>query len=44
MMLDLRLGQENGLDLLREIRTRSEIPVIIMTGHRHGEIDRVTRA
>ena len=41
IMLDLRLGQENGLDVLREVRARSDIPVIIMTGHRRGEIDRV---
>jgi two-component system, OmpR family, response regulator len=41
VILDLRLGQEDGLDLLREIRTRSDIPVIITTGHRREEIDRV---
>jgi two-component system, OmpR family, response regulator len=41
VILDLRLGQENGLDLLREIRSRSDVPVIITTGHRREEIDRV---
>src|SRR5258707_1818539 len=41
VILDLRLGQENGLDLLREIRSRSDVPVIITTGHRRDEIDRV---
>jgi two-component system, OmpR family, response regulator len=41
VILDLRLGQEDGLDLLRDIRTRSDVPVIIMTGHRGDEIDRV---
>jgi len=41
VILDLRLGQEDGLDLLREIRTQSDIPVIITTGHRRDEIDRV---
>jgi two-component system OmpR family response regulator len=41
IILDLRLGQEDGLDLLREIRSRSDVPVIITTGHRHDEIDRV---
>jgi two-component system, OmpR family, response regulator len=41
VVLDLRLGQEDGLDLLREIRTHSDIPVIITTGHRRDEIDRV---
>jgi two-component system OmpR family response regulator len=39
--LDLRLGQQDGLELLREIRSRSDVPVIIVTGHRCGEIDRV---
>lgn len=41
VVLDLRLGQEDGLDLLREIRARSDVPVIITTGHRRDEIDRV---
>src|SRR5712692_3952170 len=41
VILDLRLGQEDGLDLLREIRARSDVPVIITTGHRCDEIDRV---
>src|SRR5271155_796352 len=41
VILDLRLGQEHGLDLLREIRANSDVPVIITTGHRRDEIDRV---
>jgi DNA-binding response OmpR family regulator len=41
VILDLRLGQEDGLDLLREIRSSSDVPVIIITGHRRDEIDRV---
>jgi two-component system OmpR family response regulator len=41
VILDLRLGDEDGLDLLREIRSRSDVPVIITTGHRRDEIDRV---
>src|SRR5215472_11401521 len=41
VVLDLRLDQEDGLDLLREIRTRSDIPVIITTGDRRDEIERV---
>ncbi len=41
VVLDLRLGHENGLDLLRRLRARSEVPVIIMTGHGREEIDRV---
>ena len=41
VILDLPLGHEDGLDLLREIRSRSDVPVIITTGHRSDEIDRV---
>jgi two-component system OmpR family response regulator len=41
VILDLRLGQEEGFDLLREIRSRSDVPVIITTGDRRDEIDRV---
>jgi DNA-binding response OmpR family regulator len=41
VILDLRLGEDDGLDLLRELRARSDVPVIIMTGHRRDEIDRV---
>jgi len=41
IILDLRLGQDDGLDLLRDIRSSSDVPVIVMTGHRSDEIDRV---
>ena len=41
MILDLRLGQDDGLDLLREVRSNSDVPVIIITGHRRDDIDRV---
>lgn len=41
VILDLRLGQEDGLDLLREIRAQSDVPIIITTGQRRDEIDRV---
>jgi DNA-binding response OmpR family regulator len=41
IILDLRLGQDDGLDLLREIRSRSDVPIIITTGHRPEEIDRI---
>jgi DNA-binding response OmpR family regulator len=41
VILDLRLGQDDGLDLLREMRAHSDVPVIIITGHRRDEIDRV---
>jgi two-component system OmpR family response regulator len=41
IILDLKLGGENGLDLLRSLRSRSEIPIIIITGYHLGEIDRI---
>ena len=41
LLLDLKLAAEDGLDLLRTIRTQSDLPVVIMTGHRREEIDRV---
>jgi len=41
VILDLRLGDADGLDLLREIRSHFDVPVIIITGHRRDEIDRV---
>jgi two-component system, OmpR family, response regulator len=37
----LELGQGNALDLLREIRSRSDVPVIILTGRSGEEVDRV---
>jgi two-component system, OmpR family, response regulator len=40
VILDRQLGEENGLDLLREILSLADVPVII-TGHRADEIDRV---
>ncbi len=40
ILLEVRLGQDDGLDVLREIRAHSDVP-IIMTGHRLDETDRV---
>jgi two-component system, OmpR family, response regulator len=41
IILDLQLSQDDGLHLLREIRSYSDAPVIITTGHRPDEIDRI---
>lgn len=41
VILDLQLGQDDGLNLLRDIRSQSDVPVIITTGTRRDEIDRV---
>src|ERR1700737_3417543 len=39
IILDLHLSQDNGLDLLREIRSSSDVPVIILAGRSHDEVD-----
>ncbi len=42
VVLDLQLGQESGqedgLDLLRELRAHSDMPVITLAGQQHDEI------
>jgi CheY-like chemotaxis protein len=43
IILDLHLGQDDGLDLLREIRSGSDVPVIIMTGRSHDVVDCIVR-
>src|SRR6202048_4497134 len=39
IILDLHLGQDNGLDLLREIRSGSDVPVVILTGRFRDQVD-----
>lgn len=41
VILDLHLGTDDGLDLLRDLRGRSAVPVILISGHRREEVDRV---
>jgi two-component system, OmpR family, response regulator len=41
VLLDLRLGQDDGLDVLREIRSRSDVPVITITDDDPDAADRV---
>jgi two-component system OmpR family response regulator len=41
VLLDLRLGQDDGLDVLREIRSRSDVPVITITDDAPDAADRV---
>jgi two-component system OmpR family response regulator len=41
VVLDLQLRNEDGLDILRDIRQRGDTPVIIITGQKLDEIDRV---
>jgi DNA-binding response OmpR family regulator len=41
IILDLQLAGEDGLELLRSLSTLTNAPVIIITGHRTDEIDKV---
>jgi len=41
ILLNLSLAQDDGLELLREVRSNSDVPVILMSGQRIDEIDRV---
>jgi two-component system OmpR family response regulator len=41
VILDLKLGREDGLDLMRRLGERCDVPVIVITGHRRDEADRI---
>jgi DNA-binding response OmpR family regulator len=41
IILDLKLTNEDGLDLMRGLGDRSDVPIILVTGHRRDETDRV---
>ena len=41
VILDLHLGKEDGLDLLREIRASSDVLIILTGEYRHDEVDRI---
>ena len=41
VVLDLKLAEEDGLQLVNELRTRSSLPIIIITGHWRDEVDRI---
>lgn len=41
ILLDINLGEDDGLRVLRFLRMRNALPVILMTGHLRDEIDRV---
>jgi two-component system, OmpR family, response regulator len=41
IILDLKLTNEDGLDLMRGLDKGSDVPVILVTGHRREETDRV---
>jgi two-component system, OmpR family, response regulator len=41
VILDLKLGSEDGLELMRGVGAQADVPVIVITGHRRDEADRV---
>jgi two-component system OmpR family response regulator len=41
MILDLKLAGEDGLELMRGIGEQTDVPIIVLTGHRRDETDRV---
>jgi two-component system OmpR family response regulator len=41
LLLDLKLANEDGLELMRRLGVRSDVPIIVVTGHRRDETDRV---
>jgi DNA-binding response OmpR family regulator len=41
IILDMKLAGEDGLALIRELRPRSDVPIIVLTGSRREEVDRV---
>jgi two-component system, OmpR family, response regulator len=41
IILDVKLANEDGLDVMRGVAGRSDVPIILVTGHRREETDRV---
>jgi two-component system OmpR family response regulator len=41
VVLDLKLPDQDGLRLLRDLRGHSDVPVVVLTGHRPDEVDRI---
>jgi CheY-like chemotaxis protein len=41
VVLDLKLGNEDGLAIVRALRAQSNLPIIVLTGHRREAVDRV---
>jgi two-component system OmpR family response regulator len=41
VVLDLKLGKEDGLAIVRALRAESSLPIIVLTGHRRESVDRV---
>jgi len=41
VLLDLKLANEDGFELMRGLGTSADVPIIVITGHRRDEADRV---
>jgi two-component system OmpR family response regulator len=41
VILDLKLAEEDGLELMRDLPKQVDVPIIVLTGHRCDETDRV---
>jgi DNA-binding response OmpR family regulator len=41
VILDLKLAEEDGLELMRDITRQADVPIIVLTGHRRDEADRI---
>jgi DNA-binding response OmpR family regulator len=41
VILDMKLAHEDGLDLMRRLGSPPDAPVIVVTGHRRDETDRI---
>jgi two-component system, OmpR family, response regulator len=41
VILDLNLAEEDGLELMRDLPKQADVPIIVLTGHRRDETDRV---
>jgi two-component system OmpR family response regulator len=41
IILDMKLAHEDGLDVMRRLGSPPEAPIIIITGHRRDEADRI---
>jgi two-component system OmpR family response regulator len=41
VILDLKLASEDGFELMRGLSAQTDVPIIVITGHRRDEADRV---
>jgi DNA-binding response OmpR family regulator len=41
IILDMKLAREDGLDLMRRLGSPPEAPIVVITGHRRDEADRI---